>query len=121
MYCRGKGTTIRREVKLLDVVALLEDVQAEGVLLQRGEVGAVVEILAPEVYEVESRLGRLTVLGNVLCWHQDPQNVLTAVALGEQLFDELEQTLQRVTSYRMHLLSDGDGALCERKPFCFRP
>src|SRR5437868_2509031 len=68
-----------------------------------------------------TRLGRLTVLGNVLCWHQDPQNVLTAVALGEQLFDELEQTLQRVTSYRMHLLSDGDGALCERKPFCFRP
>ena len=70
---------------------------------------------------LQTRLGRLTVLGNVLCWHQDPQNVLTAVALGEQLFDELEQTLQRVTSYRMHLLSDGDGALCERKPFCFRP
>ena len=44
---------MRREVKLLDVVALLEDVQAEGVLLQRGEVGAVVEILAPDVYEVE--------------------------------------------------------------------
>ena len=44
---------MRREVKLLDAVALLEDVQAEGVLLQRGEVGAVVEILAPEVYEVE--------------------------------------------------------------------
>ena len=44
---------MRREVKLLDVVALLEDVPAEGVLLQRGEVGAVVEILAPDVYEVE--------------------------------------------------------------------
>jgi hypothetical protein len=41
------------------------------------------------------------------------QNVLTAVALGEQLFDELEQILQRVTSYRPNLLSDGDGALCE--------
>jgi hypothetical protein len=40
-------------VKLLDAVALLEDVQAEEVLLKRGEVGAVVEILAPEVYEVE--------------------------------------------------------------------
>ena len=40
-------------VKLLDTVALLEDVQAEEVLLKRGEVGAVVEILAPEVYEVE--------------------------------------------------------------------
>ena len=41
------------EVRLLDAVALLEDVQAEGVLLKRGEVGAVVEILAPRVYEVE--------------------------------------------------------------------
>ena len=41
------------EVKLLDAVALLEDVQAEGVPLKRGEVGAVVEILAPQVYEVE--------------------------------------------------------------------
>jgi Domain of unknown function (DUF4926) len=40
-------------VKLLDAVALLEDVQAEDVLLKRGEVGAVVEILAPDVYEVE--------------------------------------------------------------------
>ena len=69
----------------------------------------------------ETRLGRLTVLGQVLCWHQDSQNVLTAVALGKQLFDELEQTLQRVSSYRTHLLSDGDGSLCERKPFCFRP
>ena len=53
MYCSGKGTAVHREVKLLDVVALLEDVQAEGALLQRGEVGAVVEVLAPEVYEVE--------------------------------------------------------------------
>ena len=44
---------MRCEVKLLDAVALLEDVQAEGVSLQRGEVGAVVEILAPDVYEVE--------------------------------------------------------------------
>ena len=34
-------------------LALLEDVQVEEVLLQRGEVGAVVEILAPDVYEVE--------------------------------------------------------------------
>lgn len=39
------------EVKLLDVVALLEDVPAER--LRRGEVGTVVEVLAPEVYEVE--------------------------------------------------------------------
>jgi len=44
---------MNRDVKLLDTVALLEDVQAEEVLLQRGEVGVVVEILAPDVYEVE--------------------------------------------------------------------
>ena len=44
---------MRREVKLLDAVALLEEVQAEGVLLQPGEVGVVVEVLAPDVYEVE--------------------------------------------------------------------
>ena len=44
---------MRREVQLLDAVALLEDVLAAGMLLQRGEVGAVVEILAPDVYEVE--------------------------------------------------------------------
>jgi hypothetical protein len=44
---------MRRVVKLLDAVALLEDVQAEGVVLQRGEVGAVVEVLALGVYEVE--------------------------------------------------------------------
>ncbi len=40
-------------VKFLDAVALLEDVQMEEVLLKRGEVGAVVEVLAPDVYEVE--------------------------------------------------------------------
>lgn len=39
------------EVKLLDVVALPEDVPAER--LRQGEVGTVVEVLAPEVYEVE--------------------------------------------------------------------
>ena len=44
---------MRCETQLLDAVALLEDVQTEEVLLQRGEVGAVVEILAPNVYEVE--------------------------------------------------------------------
>jgi hypothetical protein len=44
---------MKRDVKLLDTVALLEDVQIEGVLLKPGEVGAVVEILAPDVYEVE--------------------------------------------------------------------
>lgn len=39
------------EIKLLDVVALMEDLPDEG--LHRGEMGTVVEMLAPEVYEVE--------------------------------------------------------------------
>ena len=37
--------------KLLDVVALLEDVPDHG--LRRGQVGTVVEELAPDVFEVE--------------------------------------------------------------------
>ncbi|MBI4500903.1 MAG: DUF4926 domain-containing protein [Gemmatimonadetes bacterium] len=36
---------------LLDVVALVEDRPDEGLL--RGQVGTIVEILGPEVYEVE--------------------------------------------------------------------
>jgi len=41
----------KRKIKLLDTVALLEDLPERE--LKRGEVGTVVEILAPEVYEVE--------------------------------------------------------------------
>jgi len=41
----------KRKIKLLDPVALLEDLPERK--LKRGEVGTVVEILAPEVYEVE--------------------------------------------------------------------
>ena len=40
-----------KSIELLDTVALLEDIPARG--LQRGEVGTVVELLAPDVYEVE--------------------------------------------------------------------
>jgi hypothetical protein len=40
-----------RELELLSVVALLEDIVAKGLL--RGQVGTVVERLAPGVYEVE--------------------------------------------------------------------
>jgi hypothetical protein len=39
------------EIKALDVVAILEDQPAKG--LMRGHVGTVVETLAPEVFEVE--------------------------------------------------------------------
>jgi hypothetical protein len=38
-------------LKLLDVVALLEDLPSHG--LRRGQVGTVVEALAPNVFEVE--------------------------------------------------------------------
>ena len=41
----------KRKVKLLDTVALLEDLPARK--LKRGEVGTVVEILAGDAYEVE--------------------------------------------------------------------
>ncbi|GAA6621287.1 hypothetical protein NUACC26_071060 [Scytonema sp. NUACC26] len=39
------------DIKMLDVVALLEDLPEEGVY--RGQVGTVVELLAPNVFEVE--------------------------------------------------------------------
>ena len=38
-------------IRLLDVVALTEDVPDKKLL--RGQVGTVLEVLAPEVYEVE--------------------------------------------------------------------
>jgi hypothetical protein len=40
-------------IKLLDTVALLEDIEVEGIAFTRGTVGAVVELLAPDVFEVE--------------------------------------------------------------------
>jgi hypothetical protein len=39
------------EIEMLSVVALLVEVPEKG--LQRGQVGTVVEVLAPGVYEVE--------------------------------------------------------------------
>jgi len=39
------------EIELLSVVALLEDIPAKGLL--RGQVGTVVETLAPGVFQVE--------------------------------------------------------------------
>ncbi len=41
----------RKRIRLLDTVALLEDLPERR--LKRGEVGTVVEILAPDIYEVE--------------------------------------------------------------------
>lgn len=41
----------KRKIKLLDTVALFEDLPERN--LKRGEVGTVVEVLAPDVYEVE--------------------------------------------------------------------
>jgi hypothetical protein len=42
---------MQKTIKLLDVVALIEDVSNHD--LRRGQVGTVVELLAPDVYEVE--------------------------------------------------------------------
>jgi hypothetical protein len=42
---------MKNKVKLLDVVALTDDLPERE--LQRGQVGTVVEVLAPAVYEVE--------------------------------------------------------------------
>ncbi|WKZ35599.1 MAG: DUF4926 domain-containing protein [Anaerolineales bacterium] len=42
---------MKNKVKLLDVVALTDDLPEHD--LQRGQVGTVVEVLAPDVYEVE--------------------------------------------------------------------
>ena len=39
------------EINLLDVVALTEDIPGRG--LRRGQVGTVVEMLGPNVFEVE--------------------------------------------------------------------
>jgi hypothetical protein len=39
------------DLQLLDVVALLEDLPSEG--LSRGQVGTIVEVLAPDAFEVE--------------------------------------------------------------------
>lgn len=52
-----------RPVKLLDVVALLDDKPADG--LASGQVGTVVEVLAPGVFEVEflDANGRTIALG----------------------------------------------------------
>ena len=40
-----------KQIKLLDTVALLENLPERQ--LKRGEVGTLVEVLAPDVYEVE--------------------------------------------------------------------
>lgn len=40
-----------QEIRLLDVVALTKDIPESGLL--RGQVGTVVELLSPEVFEVE--------------------------------------------------------------------
>lgn len=42
---------MKNKIKLLDVVALTDDMPERK--LKRGQVGTVVEILAPDVYEVE--------------------------------------------------------------------
>ncbi len=42
---------MNRELRLLDVVALVDDLPSQQ--LRQGQVGTIVELLAPGVYEVE--------------------------------------------------------------------
>ncbi len=42
---------MKKTIELLDTVALLEDLPQRN--LKKGEVGTVVEILAPDVFEIE--------------------------------------------------------------------
>ena len=42
---------MNNRLKMLDVVALIEDLPEHG--LFRGKVGTIVEMLAPDVYEIE--------------------------------------------------------------------
>lgn len=42
---------VRKKIKLLDTVALIDNLPERG--LKRGEVGTIVETLAPDVFEVE--------------------------------------------------------------------
>lgn len=74
-------------IRLLDVVALTEDAQAKRLL--RGRVGTVVEVLAPEVYEVEfcddeERTYTSTPLSasQLLVLHYRPQITAAPSALG---------------------------------------
>lgn len=48
---RAKDADMNRTIRLLEVVALVEDLPQEG--LYRGQVGTVVEVLAPGVFLVE--------------------------------------------------------------------
>jgi len=82
--CYKTPTTIR-PVKLLDVVALLDGKPAEG--LACGQVGTVVDVLAPDAFEVEFldangrtiALGEfhrneLLLLGHDRRWRSNPRN-----------------------------------------------
>ena len=51
MYCEKKELFMSTEIKLLDVVALTEDLPERG--LRRGQVGTIVEMLGPDVFVVE--------------------------------------------------------------------
>ncbi len=42
---------LKKKIDMLDTVALLEDLPQRNLI--RGEVGTIVELLAPDVYEVE--------------------------------------------------------------------
>jgi hypothetical protein len=51
MSCEESSLAVSDTIRLLDVVALLEDVPSAG--LRRGQGGTVVEELAPDVFEID--------------------------------------------------------------------
>jgi len=51
MFCDGEDDMNSSPIRLLDIVALTEDLPDRG--LGSGQVGTVVEELAPDVFEVE--------------------------------------------------------------------
>jgi hypothetical protein len=51
MWFAGGGMTMNSRIDLLDVVALTEDLPERN--LFRGQVGTAVEVLGPNVFEVE--------------------------------------------------------------------
>ena len=69
---------MKNKVKLLDVVALTEDLLEQE--LKRGQVGTVVEVLAPDAFEVEfvDKNGRTyaelaVTLDKLLVLHYEPE------------------------------------------------
>lgn len=129
---------MNRGVKLLDTVALLEDVQAEEVLLQRGEVGAVVENsrrmcmkwnfvmtrdapMHSPVYTLTNYLSCITRVRKASP-HRGVRLLADAMMAGctEHVWSPREMWLFRVPSYGAWTVPDFPYAGCRRHGRCTR-